>query len=347
MANPKNGRAQERAAQAEGGSGGGQLQLRIRTPHADWSTEKVWLKYLWDKRNPKDGGSDEWTRPRGSEGDYDPSENEENDVEEKHDGEELSEESDEEEIPTDQTAMAIFRSTRTNRMERLPRSSDEEENLHGSDSDINSSEHEDEGNDEEEEGPREDLPGEWNAQENSKSFHGSKSDGHSSEDEDEGSDEEEEQDAEELPRESDEEDDQSDEEEDLHGSDRDDSSGGQDEENGIYELRGLNCDSHAMDGEEEDARERLPKPSVEPEDSKSFQESESDTDIPDEEEDNDEPHRDEDNPTVLRSTIAAFRAPVDRVCRRHVGQIWFTWAYAPPTSVYLGYTDWFYLCLHP
>jgi hypothetical protein len=51
---------------------------------------------------------------------------------------------------------------------------------------------------EEEEGPGEELPGEWNVGENSKSLHESDSDGDSSEDEDEG--------------------------------------------NGIYELRGLNCD---------------------------------------------------------------------------------------------------------
>jgi hypothetical protein len=106
---------------------------------------------------------------------------------------------------------------------------------------------------------------------------------------------------------------ESDEEESPHGSDRDgDSSEDQDEENGIYELCGLNCDSHAPDEEEEDARERLPESSDEQEDSKSLQESESDInpseDVSGEEEDNDEPHRDEDNPTDARSTISSSEA---------------------------------------
>jgi hypothetical protein len=74
----------------------------------------------------------------------------------------------------------------------------------------------------------------------------------------------------------------------------------------------LNCDSHALDGEEEDARERLPEPSDEQEDSKTFQESESDInpseDVSNEEEDNDEPHRDEENPTDNRSTIPSSEA---------------------------------------
>ncbi|KAJ7790617.1 hypothetical protein B0H14DRAFT_2939072 [Mycena olivaceomarginata] len=136
---------------------------------------------FWEaKRDRKDGGLDKWTRPHGLEGDGDPSENDENGIYEFR-GRIADQEED--------------------ARERLPRPSDQEDNPHGSDSDINSSEDEDEGIGihelhglncdshalvEEEEDPGEELPGEWNAAENSKSLHGSDSDGDSSEDEDEG-----------------------------------------------------------------------------------------------------------------------------------------------------------------
>ncbi|KAJ7807477.1 hypothetical protein B0H14DRAFT_2609634 [Mycena olivaceomarginata] len=111
-------------------------------------------------KNRKDGGSNEWTRPRESEGDGDPSENNENGIyefyaEEKHDGEELPEESNEEENPhgsdrdgdlseheNEENGIYELDKEDEDARERPPRPSDEEENPHGSDSDIDSSEDE-------------------------------------------------------------------------------------------------------------------------------------------------------------------------------------------------------------